>query len=230
MRRSLSYPADASSVPNKELSAGSLLERDHLWDQFTQDQYDSYYRIAWNVAYLIVGHPFEADIVADKVMTTLEARVHPPSAIEIETHLRVLARSRALDCLETPMHRFRMKCRSLIMQVDEEDEYEAIPESQCSVGAEEEFFYEEERTLFAQQFAQAMSRLNDMQRACFVLRFVECVKPEEIAEMLKVPVETVYTQAYRARNRIARLLTASKKHVSSSKREEGGFPSQRAVP
>ncbi len=229
MRRSLSHPAGPSSAPNKEQPAGSLLERDHIWNQLTQDQYDSYYRMVWNVAYLIVGHPLEADIVADKVMTTLETRVNPSSTTEIETHLRVLARSRALDCLESPMHRFRMRCRSLIRQADEE-EYEAASASQCSIGAEEEFFYEEERELFAQQFAQAMSRLNDLQRACFVLRFVEHIKPEEIAQMLKIPVDTVYTQAYRARNRVARLLTDRRKHVSSSKREEGGFSGKREVP
>jgi RNA polymerase sigma factor (sigma-70 family) len=225
MRRSLSHPTGAFLAPNeKELPVGSLVERDRLWDQLTQDQYDAYYRMVWNVAYLIVGHPLEADIVADKVIATLEMRVYSLSTTELETYLRVLARSRALDCLETPMHRFRMKCRSLIRQVDEEEEYEIIPEAQCSIGAEEEFFYEEERELFAQQFVQAMSSLNDMQRACFVLRFVERIKPEEIAEMLKVPVDTVYTQAYRARNRVARLLTTKREHGNRGKREEGGFP------
>ncbi len=206
MRRSLSNPADAFSAPNqKEHAATSIVERDHTWDQLTQDQYAAYYRMVWNVAYLILGHPFEADIVADKVMATFETRAHSPLTTEIEVHLRVLARSRALDCLASPMHRFRMKCRSLIQQAAEE-EYEAIPEAQCSIGAEDEFFYEEDRELFAQQFAQAIGRLNDLQRACFVLRFVEHIKPEEIAEMLKVPVDTVYTQAYRARNRVAKLL------------------------
>jgi RNA polymerase sigma factor (sigma-70 family) len=230
MRQFLSNPTDAFSAPNpKEQPVGSIVERDHIWNQLTQDQYDAYYRMAWNVAYLIVGHPLEADIVADKVMAALDTRVHPSSTSEIERHLRVLARSRALDCLASPMHRFRMKCGSLLLQADEE-EYESVPASQCSIGAEEEFFYEEDRELFAQHFAQALSRLNDLQRACFVLRFVEHIKPEEIAEMLKVPVDTVYTQAYRARNRVAKLLTDRRKHMSSSDREEGGFPCKQALP
>lgn len=228
MRRSLSHPAGYASAPNKEQPVGLRAERDHIWNQLTQDQYDAYYRMVWNVVYLIVGHPLEADIVADKVMATLETRVQPPSTGEIETHLRVLARSRALDYLESPMHRFRMQCRSLIRQSDEEEEYEAVCEAQSSIGAEEEFFYEEERELFAQQFAQALGRLNDLQRACFVLRFVEHVKPEEIAEMLKIPVDSVYTQAYRARNRVARLLTDRRRH--QNEKEEGGFPGKRAIP
>ena len=224
MRQPLSNTAGSFSAPNhKKQPVVSVKERDQIWDQFTQDQYEHCYKMVWNVAYLIVGHPLEADIVADKVMTTLEARENLPS--EIEKHLRVLARSRALDCLESPMHRFRMRCRSLIQRSDEEEEYEAVPTAYNSIGAEEEFFYEEERERFAQHFAHAISRLNDLQRACFVLRFVEHIKPEDIAEMLKVPVETVYTQAYRARNRVARFLTENKKKQEG---EEGGLPGKRA--
>jgi RNA polymerase sigma factor (sigma-70 family) len=126
------------------------------------------------------------------------------------------------------MHRFRMRCRSLIQRGDEEEEYEAAPASYSSIGAEEEFFYEEERELFAQQFAYAISRLNDLQRACFVLRFVEHIKPEDIAEMLKVSADTVYTQAYRARNRVARFLTDRKNDMKKVEKEKGGSPAKRA--
>ncbi len=209
MRKSLFHPIGSSpALCNKRKQpVGSTEERDHAWyEGLTQDQYDHYYKIAWNVTYLIVGHPHEADIVADKAMDSLWEREHPPSKAEVETHLRVLARSRALDCLASPMHRLRARCRSLIQKDDDEEEYETISEAHRPVGAEEQFFYEEERKLFAQRFAQALTRLNDLQRACFVLRFVEHMKPEEVAETLKVPVNTVYTQTYRARNKVAKLL------------------------
>lgn len=231
MRRSLSDPTVSLPAPNnEEQTVTPILERDQILNHPAQDQYDYYYRIAWNVAYLIVGHPVEADMVADKVMATLETRERPPSQTEIEKHIRVLARSRALDCLRSPMHRFGAKCGSLI-QEDGGEEYEAVPESYYTIGAEEAFFYEEERDLFAQQFAQAVGCLNDLQRVCFVLRFVECIKPDEIAEMLNIPAETVYTQTYRARNRVAKFLTDRRKSMQKKKEsEEGGSPGEQATP
>lgn len=222
MSRSLSNPTDSFFAPNdKEMQPVILIEeRDQTWHEgLTQDEYEYYYRQAWNRAYLMVGHQDEADVIADKAIDALRINERPPSKKEIEAYLRVLVTSRALDCLRSPMHRFRDKCQSLLRKNDDDNEYDAIPQSHSCIGAEEEFFYEGDRELFAKQLAQATSRLNDLQRTCFVLRFVEHMKPDEIAKMLNIPVDKVHTQTYRARNRIAKLLS----HI---KKEEGGIPSE----
>ncbi len=214
MRKSLSNPTGLPLALNikKGQPVDSIGERDQAWNVgISQDQYAYYYNIAENIAYLILGHYHEAEIVADKALDELWRRECPPSETEVEKHIRVLARCRALDYRDTPMHRLREKCRSLVWGNDDQDEYEAIPESSCTLGAEEEFFYEEEREQFAQRLAEVVSSLNDLQRACFVLRLVEHLKPEEIAKILNVSAETVSTQAYRARNKVKKLLIAKEK-------------------
>lgn len=214
MRKSLSNPTGSSSALNRkeDQPVGTIEERDQPWDQgLTLDQYGRYYRVTWNVAYLIVGYPDEADIIANKVMDSLWKRHTPPSKAEVEAHLRVMARSRALDCLASPRHKLRVRSKSLVQKDEDEEEYEAMPEQYCSPGAEEEFFSDGEREMFARQFAEALMSLNELQRVCFVLRFVEHIEPEEVVEMLGIPVDTVYTKTYRARKRVAGLLRDRRK-------------------
>lgn len=170
--------------------------------------YERYYQMAWNVAYLILGHSFDADadIVADKVMDEIIKREHLPLKSEIEKHVRILARSRALDHRLSPKYRFRKTIQSIIQRNGDDEEYEVVPESGCSLGAEEEYFYLEEREQFARRFAEAVSRLNDRQRICFVLRFVEGLTPKEITEELRIPVDIVSTEIYRARVKVRQML------------------------
>jgi RNA polymerase sigma factor (sigma-70 family) len=219
MKKSLSKRAGSSLALNKEQPVELKIGRDRPWNQgLTDGQYRSYWMIAQNIAYLIVGNQYEAELVADKVMDELWKREQPPSKAEVEKHLRILTKSRALDCLKSPMHRLQEECRSLVQRGDDEEEYEAIPESYCSRGAEEEFFFEQDRQLFAKQFAEAVSQLSDLQRVCFVLRLVEGLKPEEIAEILNIPATAVSTQAYRARNKVARLLTSQEKEYDKHRK------------
>jgi RNA polymerase sigma factor (sigma-70 family) len=198
-----------------------MLERDRTWlQELTADQYRYYYDLASRIAFLIVGNSCEAEIVADKVMDELREGKGSLSSKEIEVHLRVLARRRALDCLKSLRHRMWMGCRPLVSRGEDGEKYEAAFMSLRSKGAEEEFFYEEERDLFARRLARAVSSLKDLQRVCFVLRFVEGLKPAEIAEVLKIPAEEVSTHAYRARNRIAELL--GEQEARFEKREKRG--------
>jgi RNA polymerase sigma factor (sigma-70 family) len=207
VRRSLSRPIGSFPAPNKEEPVELMLERDRVWlDGLTADQYRYYYEMALNRAFLIVGNSYEAEVVADKVMDELREGENPPSKGEVEVHLRVLVRSRALDCLRSLRHRIWVRCRSLVYKGEDGEEYEGVPASHCSKGAEEEFFYEQDRELFARRYAQVVSGLGELERVCFVLRRVEGLKPAEIAEILEIPAEEVSTHAYRARNRIAKLL------------------------
>jgi RNA polymerase sigma factor (sigma-70 family) len=208
-------------------------ERDQVsYEELVRDQerYNNYYRIAWNVAYLILGarSDCEADIVADRAidnaMNTLRKRNSSLLETEFEKHLRVQARCRALDRLDSPMHRCWKRCQSLIRRNGDNEEYEEVPMSYSSPGAEEEFFCEGDRELLAQQFAQAIDTLNDLQRHCFVLRFVESMKPREIAKELRISVKTVYEQTRHAKRRVAELLSEWEK--KSAEKEGGGLPSE----
>src|SRR5712691_973210 len=110
MRKSLSNPTGSFPALSikKEQPVDSIRERDQTWNVgISQDQYAYHYNIAENIAYLILGHQHEAEIVADKTMDELWKHGHPPSKAEVEKHIRVLARCRALDYRNTPMHRFR---------------------------------------------------------------------------------------------------------------------------
>lgn len=53
-----------------------------------------------------------------------------------------------------------------------------------------------------------------------MLRFVEGLKPAEIAEVLEISAEEVSTHAYRARNRVAKLL--GEQEARFEKREKRG--------
>jgi RNA polymerase sigma factor (sigma-70 family) len=207
VKHALSSIAGSLPAPKEKQPASTQGERDHAWyEGLTQDQYHRHYEAVWKRAYLIVGDPHEADLVANKVMDEIWQRESPPSQADIEAHLRTLATSRSIDRNRTPAHRLRMKCHSIIQKNDEGEEYEALPETRSYPGAEEELLYEYDRERFAQQLAQAIIRLSDVQRSCFVLRFLDLMKPEEIAQRLRIPVDTVYTESYRARNRIAKFL------------------------
>lgn len=204
----LSQPAGSSPAPNTEKEPATRgRERDRAWnDALTYDQYQHYYKVAWNVAYLTVGNAYEADVVADKVMDELQRREQPPSKEEIYQHLRTLSRSRALDQLRSAMHRLRMLWRPFIRPTLQSEDAEVLPRTPSCAGAEETFFQQEESERFAQQLALAIGSLNDLQRVCFVLRFIDGMKPEDIALLLNVSASKVHTLAYRARNRVATLL------------------------
>jgi RNA polymerase sigma factor (sigma-70 family) len=207
MTCSLPQPTGSSPAPNSEKDpAARGRERDQAWnDALTYDQYQHYYGFAWNVAYLTVGNAYEADVVTDKVMDELQRREQPPSQEEIYRHLRTLSRSRALDQVRSARHRLRMLWRPFIRPLQLEDA-EVLPRTPSCAGAEDTFFQQEESERFAQQLALALGSLNDLQRVCFVLRFIDGMKPEDIALLLHVPASKVHTLAYRARNRVATLL------------------------
>src|SRR2546429_310373 len=102
MRKSLSKSAGSSPalIINKGQPVDLIRGRDQAWNVgISQDQYAYYYDIAENIAYLILGHHHEAEIAADKAMDELWKHEYPPSKSEVEKHIRVLARCRALDYL-----------------------------------------------------------------------------------------------------------------------------------
>ncbi len=69
---------------------------------------------------------------------------------------------------------------------------------------------------------EAMDQLSDEQRLALVLLQVQDLAASDIAEMLGVPVNTVYTRAFHARRRLRELLAAEAPGYRGA--PDGSFP------
>ena len=184
-----------------------MAERDHTWNKgITQRDYTYYYDMAWQSAYLILKSEHLSDTIANKVMDELWNRTCAPTNTEIESHIRTLARSRSIDVWRTKRYKIRQMWESLTKRNEEGEEYEAFPEILCCASAEDAFYQEQESERFAQGLAQAMLRLNPLQRVCFALCVMEGMKVAEVAERLGIHATKVSDAIRHAKRRIARLL------------------------
>ena len=86
------------------------------------------------------------------------------------------------------------------------EEYEVLPESGYSPDVESEVIAKEDFELLMRQLEEGLSHCNELQRVCFVLRFVEGMEPKEVAEKLDIPVAKVSTAVSRAKKRVGKLL------------------------
>jgi RNA polymerase sigma factor (sigma-70 family) len=215
MTTSLSKSPDAFPPPKAKRSGEQNTERDPAWNEnITQEQYTYYYNMAWQIAYLMLKSPQLADTIANKVMEELWSREHPPSTTEIESHIRTLARFRSIDQWRTKGYKLRQTWRSLTQRNGDGEEYEALPELQCGLSAEEEFYSEMESERFVQDLAQAILHLNELQRVCFVLCIMEKMKVAEVATHLQRSPERLIHLKLSSRG-IAAVLEPSRCIISS---------------
>jgi RNA polymerase sigma factor (sigma-70 family) len=208
MSHSLSDPAGSSPAPNDKGSlADTLVERDQAWYEVPDEMYRYYYNTMWNRAYLALGSANEADDIVDGIIDEVSKYEKPPSKDMIEKVLHQLTTWRIRDRLKSPKYKLlRMRSTPLMRRGHDGEEFEIDLESGGHPGADEEFFHWEENEETARQIAKAVIRLNERQRTCFVLRFMEKMEPEEIKKLLNIPAETVSTECYRARNKIRKWL------------------------
>jgi RNA polymerase sigma factor (sigma-70 family) len=221
MRRSLSNPTGSFLAPTDEKQPVILVEeRDQPWyEGISPNQYDEYRQLAWNVALMIVGYPDEAEEVAGKTMYEIERRKHPPSKAEIGAHIRTLARHRAIDSYKSSKHKARMMLKSIVRKNNDDEEYEGIPGSCCTPGAENEVVAKEDLELLILRLKQGLTCLSDMQRICFVLHFVEGMEIKDIAKKLNVSASDASTAVYRAKKHIGKFLIQEKENGKCGKKE-----------
>jgi RNA polymerase sigma-70 factor (ECF subfamily) len=74
-----------------------------------------------------------------------------------------------------------------------------------------------------EQLVQALDRLDDEQRAIFVLYEIEELSMEEIASAFGSPITTCYSRLYAARRKVEALLRRQQ-NVAPSRRSHGGAP------
>jgi RNA polymerase sigma factor (sigma-70 family) len=207
MRRSLSEPPVPGPAPRLgQLPEGSC-ERDRSPDEpLPPEQYPFYHRQIVRRANLILQSICDAEIVADQVMKELWDLDAPPTKAYLEAHLSTRIRWRTIDRLKSASHQREVGWDTLTGTNDEGETFEVFPQAAWSPSAEEEFFQGEERQRVRGLIAEALGHLKPLQRACFVLRLVERMQPEDIATLLDCTPELVHRETYRARNRIERLL------------------------
>jgi RNA polymerase sigma factor (sigma-70 family) len=184
------------------------VEREQPWyEQLTDEEYQFYYNKMWSRAYLALGSENEADAVIDQVIDEVWQYKEPPSKAMIVSVLHQRTTWRIRDRLRSPRHLFlRMRCQSLTLRTHDGEEFEMDVRSDGYPGADEELFRWQKDEATAQQIAQAVISLNERQRTCFFLRFMENMETKEIAKILMMSAATVSTECYRARNKVRKHL------------------------
>jgi RNA polymerase sigma factor (sigma-70 family) len=209
MKDSLRHdPAGIPSTPSSEVQpAASVRERDRLWSSnFTQQELDTYATIAFNIAYLILQNKDEALDVASSVFEELCRKRSAAPNIPLEAQIRVLARSRAIDRRDSSPFKLRQNGQPLYAINGDGEERESLPASLTAQGPEDIAVRREEDAEYMDRLARAVGTLDPDRRTCFVLRYVEGLKPKQFAGKLGMTTKRASALACSAREEVLKLL------------------------
>lgn len=222
MTLSRSTPSDSfpDDPKDRNESEGAMNERGQTWHEgCTPGLHDHFCKVAYSRVRLFIEDPYEAMRIAEQVADELAVREVLPLEPTGNAYIRQRAEWRALSYLRSSRYGLRSHCDPLF-QIDEEDEeeYEAVPVSSCSIAAEEEFFRAEDMRCIE----QAIDNLHGIERACFVLRLIDGKEVPEVAQMLNISRNYVSQATIRAANKVARFLEAQgmERPESRKKRKE----------
>lgn len=148
--------------------------------------YKAYFRFVSNVSYRIVSKKEEAEEVSQEVFMAIYRKLHT---------------FRQESLLKTWIYRVTINCALKYVQKKSKErkgmfEYdEANPIASPEKDAREKIDFQANEKLVQ----RLLNHLNLEQRTCIVLRSIEGLSYKEIANTLKIPINTVRTRIKRAR-------------------------------
>ncbi len=170
-------------LPDAEL-VKRCQERDRNATQELYRRYrDSVYRVAWKI---VLDREDALDVTQDVFVRVLRSIDNFRQQSRVSTWITRITVNAAIDLL-----RRRRRAAALHRAISEEPQRESSFDTNL----------EEERV------RAAITKLNEEQRTCLVLREMEGQSYEEIAESLGCSIGTVRSRIHRARARVRRLLT-----------------------
>lgn len=201
---SAASPAPPGSVD----ASGPVASRATSIEDIIREHSGAMYRVALSV---VRDHALAEDVVQESVVKAWQALDSFRGDSSVRTWLLRITHNTAISALR--------KRRDDVIAPDE------LPERPGHTSVEESALLQADRD----EIWRALSRLDPVSRAIVVLREVDRMAYEEIAEILDLPTPTVRTRLFRARQQLVRTSTARTEFASgrsgstpSADRREGG--------
>ena len=159
------------------------------------------YQRCWLIAAAVTGDRVEADdIVQEAALVALQKRSEFTPGTSFGAWMAQIVRLTALNHLKKQSRR-----NTVVSDPTKMDQRES---SQTMLSPNELFAFTEDGCLVAHQTAfddetrRALLDLGDVSRQCLLLRVVQQLSYDEIAETLKIPAGTVMSHVHRAKQSI----------------------------
>jgi RNA polymerase sigma-70 factor (ECF subfamily) len=154
--------------------------------------YDAASGFVYNVVYRVVGHKEDAEEVTQEVFLTV---YHKLKDFRFQSSFKTWVYRVAVNSAINYAKKVS-KERNRTVEYDEQLN---------AVGVPEEARAEMDRGVYRRTVDELLSKLNPEQRACVVLRNIEGLSYQEIAEALKININTVRSRLKRGRESLLAL-------------------------
>ena len=159
-------------------------------------------RRVFSFAHYFLGNPSEAEDVVQEVLLRLWQNWHKLDAERLEPWLTRVTRNACYDLLR------KRRSTSRYMAPDTEDDVtDRAPSNRPSPEAKAE------ASDFRKHLLAALRKLDEPMRSVLILREIQGLKYQEIADILEMPLNTVRVYLHRGRQRLRKLLGRVYDHV-----------------
>jgi RNA polymerase sigma-70 factor (ECF subfamily) len=154
--------------------------------------YKAYSQLVLNIAFRIVDSMVDAEEVTQQVFLTIYQKLHK---FQFQSSMKTWVYRVAINCAINYGRRMSKERDRMV-------EFSEAFHAQSSVDEIDKHFHQRERK---EMFNSLLKVLTPDQRACVVLRKIEGLSYQEIAETLKININTVRSRLKRARERLLAL-------------------------
>ncbi len=159
--------------------------------------YDRHAALVYGIALHLLANTAEAeDLTQDVFLSLTKNSAYDPQRGSLRTYLRILTRSRALDCLRTRTRR-KQKLR-----------YQAAQNEQLLSGSPMEEVAQIERS---QEVLEALEQLSTKEREVLRMAYYQGLSQSEIATRLSTALGTVKSRTRRGLLKLRQALTNSRR-------------------
>jgi RNA polymerase sigma-70 factor (ECF subfamily) len=172
------------------------------------------YQHCWLIAAAVTGDRVEADdIVQEAALVALQKRSEFTSGTSFGAWMAQIVRLTALNHLKKQNRRNTVV--SDPTKMDQIESSQAMPSSNELVGFTKDGRLIANQSAFDDEIRRALLNLGDVPRLCLLLRVVQQLSYDEIAETLEIPSGTVMSHVHRAKQSIrAHLKSQSKRPIN----------------
>jgi RNA polymerase sigma-70 factor, ECF subfamily len=159
------------------------------------------YQHCWLIAAAVTGDRVEADdIVQEAALVALQKRSEFTSGTSFGAWMAQIVRLTALNHLKKQNRRNTVV--SDPTKMDQIESSQAMPSSNELVGFTKDGRLIANQSAFDDEIRRALLNLGDVPRLCLLLRVVQQLSYDEIAETLEIPSGTVMSHVHRAKQSI----------------------------